>query len=268
MEEKGISGDGLTPFSANLRRYRRDNGGMTQKELAVLLEVTQKTVSGWENITDEDRYPPLGRLRRIARTLGMPVWRLTGDMQTDDYRIQEVAGLLGIDPYCVTAIMDLAGMDADGGYEPLKDRSRELSALLMSVDERLLDAFAPLVRISWRDPERCDDPTEAAHGYGRDMDAAARARFEAANALDAMLRDRFPVHDREDYFTPDALEKEREEERRRLEKTAARSFPASARAAIEALAGMGRVLSAMRDDYEDAKRRIARPGTDAARLRP
>lgn len=46
MEEKGISGDGLTPFSANLRRYRRDNGGMTQKELAVLLEVTQKTVSG------------------------------------------------------------------------------------------------------------------------------------------------------------------------------------------------------------------------------
>lgn len=29
MEEKGISGDGLTPFSANLRRYRRDNGGMT-----------------------------------------------------------------------------------------------------------------------------------------------------------------------------------------------------------------------------------------------
>lgn len=43
MEEKGISGDGLTPFSANLRRYRRDNGGMTQKELAVLLEVTQKT---------------------------------------------------------------------------------------------------------------------------------------------------------------------------------------------------------------------------------
>lgn len=268
MEEKGISGDGLTPFSANLRRYRRDNGGMTQKELSILLEVTQKTVSGWENITDEDRYPPLGRLRRIARTLGMPIWRLTGDMQTDDYRIQEVAGLLGIDPYCVTAIMDLAGMDADGGYEPLKDRSRELSALLISVDERLLDALAPLVRISWRDPERRDDPRKAAAAYERDMDAAARARFEAANALDAMLRDRFPVHDREDYFTPDALEKEREEERRRLEKTAARADAGKLRAAIEALAGMGRVLSAMRDDYEDAKRRIARPGTDAARLRP
>lgn len=100
------------------------------------------------------------------------------------------------------------------------------------------------------------------------MDAAARARFEAANALDAMLRDRFPVHDREDYFTPDALEKEREEERRRLEKTAARADAGKLRAAIEALAGMGRVLSAIRDDYEDAKRRIARPGTDAARLRP
>ena len=268
MEEKGLSGDGLTPFSANLRRYRRDNGGMTQKELSILLEVTQKTVSGWENITDEDRYPPLGRLRRIARTLGMPIWRLTGDMQTDDYRIQEVAGLLGIDPYCVTAIMDLAGMDADGGYEPLKDRSRELSALLISVDERLLDALAPLVRISWRGPERRDDPRKAAAAYERDMDTAARARFEAANALDAMLRDRFPVHDREDYFTPAALEKEREEERRRLEKTAARADAGKLRAAIEALAGMGRVLSAMRDDYEDAKRRIARPGTDAARLRP
>lgn len=54
----------------------------------------------------------------------------------------------------------------------------------------------------------------------------------------------------------------------RIEKTAARADAGKLRAAIEALAGMGRVLSAMRDDYEDAKRRIARPGTDAARLRP
>lgn len=100
------------------------------------------------------------------------------------------------------------------------------------------------------------------------MCATSAARPCSANALDAMLRDRFPVHDREDYFTPDALEKEREEERRRLEKTAARADAGKLRAAIEALAGMGRVLSAMRDDYEDAKRRIARPGTDAARLRP
>lgn len=100
------------------------------------------------------------------------------------------------------------------------------------------------------------------HGCGGqgEVRGGERARRDAARPV--------PVHDREDYFTPDALEKEREEERRRLEKTAARADAGKLRAAIEALAGMGRVLSAMRDDYEDAKRRIARPGTDAARLRP
>lgn len=247
----------LSPFSVNLVRYRKRQR-MSQQDLAHTLQVSQKTVSGWENITDEDDYPGYKRLRQISRQLRIPLWRLTGDVRTHDYTMQEVADWLGIDPLAVDMIRETSGF-RDGEREPLLDNSRALSALLITLDEQgLLHPIEKLLTL-WREPEQYDDPQAAAEAYAAAVAMADRARYEAFTALDRMLREGFPVPEPDAYLTDEAKRRRREQKRRFNAGIASclKENPDSRRRLLETIGNLTGMMSVVADDFADAKRRIA-----------
>ncbi|MFU2205768.1 helix-turn-helix domain-containing protein [Streptococcus pluranimalium] len=61
--------DKETILAINLKRYRQDQG-LTQAELAEQLDVSDKTISKWEN---GDTYPSKRNMMRISDQLGVSI---------------------------------------------------------------------------------------------------------------------------------------------------------------------------------------------------
>ena len=68
---------GTSKFGICLKQYRIEHG-LTQVELAALLRVSQNAISQYEKGT---RTPPISRLARIAKALGVPVSALVSDSE-------------------------------------------------------------------------------------------------------------------------------------------------------------------------------------------
>lgn len=257
----------LRTLSRNIIKYRK-LAGMTQDDLAREMGVTQARISHWENLPGHPA-PSYENLLRLADILGEPVAHLTGDMRAHDYRTQDAVEYLGIDPAAVEMIRQVSGFQSDGSRAPLLDYGRELSAMLITMrPQETLEPYGRLIEASWN-ATQSDDPGEASHRYHAASHDADMARFLIWSAIDASLRDHFPVEER--MFRSERAEQAAKENRRNREDEVRRTLDGmddeTRHGTLEA---MGRAftdtLGSLRREktlYEDAKTRLRNPDADA-----
>lgn len=65
------------PTAGDLIRMRRRSAGLTEEQLADLMEVDQSTISHWEN---DVTMPTFAHLRKLAKLLGCTLDQLSGAM--------------------------------------------------------------------------------------------------------------------------------------------------------------------------------------------
>ena len=257
----------LRILSRNIVKYRK-LAGMTQDDLAREMGVTQARISHWENLPGHPA-PSYENLLKLSDILGEPVAHLTGDMKAHDYRTQDAVEFLGIDPAAVEMIREMAGFQLDGSRDPLLDYGRELSAMLVTMrPQETLEPYGRLIEASWN-AEPSDDPQEASRRYHAASHEADMARFLIWSAIDASLRDHFPVE--EHMFRSKKAEQAAKENRLSREDEVRRTLDgmddATRHGTLEA---MGRAftdtLGELRREktlYEDAKARLGKPDMGA-----
>lgn len=64
-------------FGENLKRLQ-DEAGLTNEQLARQADVQLRAVSRWRNTTDDDSFPRVDQLIRLADVFGVPLDQLVG----------------------------------------------------------------------------------------------------------------------------------------------------------------------------------------------
>ncbi len=93
MDEKVVAQEypGKKDFASSLRKYR-DEHGMTQKQLAEYLHVSQQTIVRWESIRDSSM-PAMLEVPAIAKSLNMTLDELITGIPTHAVSIHRATGL-------------------------------------------------------------------------------------------------------------------------------------------------------------------------------
>lgn len=194
----------------DLMESRRWNIG----KLADELDVSAKTVGQWLRPQDygEKRFPKYEHLQNIADLFDVSIAWLVGEIDAAGCETQNVADYLGLDPDAVSSIQTITSVNDDGTHGP-EERWRELSALLICLEPGTIAPLKTLIEAAWN-IKPVDDPNEAIDNKGEADAKARQARFELYSNIDALIRKRFAVPEKEAFMTP--LAKKRWNEKRAL----------------------------------------------------
>ena len=83
----------------------RKEKGLTQRELAEMLHITDKAVSKWER---EQSYPDIGTIPRLAEILGVSVEELMQIKKEAEAPVSKVSEIMDIAPRAVAMAMGIA----------------------------------------------------------------------------------------------------------------------------------------------------------------
>lgn len=133
-------------LSLKLKRYRKQNG-MTQEDLAELLEVSDKSVSKWEL---GKGYPSKKNMLKISEVLEVPLEVLMIEEQAEDNRLEKSLKYAFIS-YCIIFGLTLfiRGIRDGNAYANILSRNLNeiLKIILVEFGQNTYFAFLPAIII-------------------------------------------------------------------------------------------------------------------------